>query len=148
MHDDVAHRIACHWANYEGNPGFIRIHWWPNYPTVYLNGEPGKVRANLMADGFAVTFASREELPGYSSHPAVEAERGIPRVSGYLQPVARRLDDAAALDGQPFELTRLAEVVGDGRHAFGSCRLAADLQRAFGLPYICDVGNRVIDFRP
>jgi hypothetical protein len=57
----------------------------------------------------------------------------------------------ATLDGKPFELTRPAEVIreGDGSFASGGCRLAAaDLQRAFGLQYICDVEKRVIDFRP
>jgi len=151
VHDEAAHRIACHWTNYEGDPDSIRIHWWPNRPTVYVNGEPGKLRVGLMADGFAVTLGSGEELLGYSSRPGPEAPRGW-----VIEAADHRLEVTgdsreATLDGQPFELTRAAEVVreGDGSFARGHCRLAAaDLQRAFGLQCIFHVGKRVTDFRP
>jgi hypothetical protein len=163
--DAEARRLTWEWRDFDAQPPspsgtrpaeppeWLHIYWWPNPPQVQVRGVAADLRAHFGPFGPILRFDQGGPwLPGYQAQRAAEdAEAWLIEANGHRLEV-RAGQVQAALDGQPFNLTRAAEVFRDGGdrgHGLEACTLAvADLQRALGLGCDQDVARHSLDFAP
>ncbi len=147
QHDAAARRLTWEWHDYDAQPlprggprptdppEHMTLYWRPSNPQVQVSGTTTDLRASFSRTGAIVTFGTDGPgLPGYQAAPLADDPDAWTIEAKGRRLSVRESQSQATLDGQPFELSRPAEVFHDGFLTREACTLATDdLARAFGL---------------